>query len=187
VLALGVASSATAGTQQKPSTDIRAFRPEADTYVSAALPQSNFGQMRVLRADGSPLITSYLRFRIKKLKGEIAGVTLLLHARRGAQTTYQVRRVRADEWREFGLTYENAPRLSLRYASSKPVRRGAWNAVDVTPFIDETDGRVSLAITTTSPLGVVFASRETSHGPRLVVRTDTNGDKEPEPAPDPAP
>ena len=183
LLALGVASSATAGTQQKPSTNIRALRPEADTYVSAARPQSNFGQMRALRADGSPLTTSYLRFRIKKLKGEIAGVTLLLHARAGARTIYQVRRVRSDEWRESELTYENAPELSLRYASSKPVRRRAWNAVDVTPFIAGTDGRVSLAITTKNELGVVFESRESSHSPRLVVRTDTNGDQESAPAP----
>jgi hypothetical protein len=178
LLALAAASTATAGPQQKPSTQIRAFSPEADTYVSAAQPQRNFGQLHALRADGSPLTTAYLRFRVKKLRGEIAGVTLLLHAQAGASTSYQIRRVRANEWRESRLTYENAPRLSLRYASSKPVRRGAWSAVDVTPFIAADDGQVSFAITTKSALGVVFESRESKHGPRLVVRTDTNGDEE---------
>ena len=178
VLALAAASTATAGSQQKPSTQIRAFSPEADTYVSAAQPQRNFGRLQALRADGSPLTTAYLRFRIRKLRGEIAGVTLLLRAQAGASTSYQVRRVRENEWRELRLTYENAPRLSLRYASSKPVRRGAWSAVDVTPIVAQKDDLVSLAVTTKSALGFVFQSRESKHGPRLVVRTDTNGDKE---------
>jgi hypothetical protein len=178
LLALAAASSATAGPEQKPSTQIRAFSPEADTYVSAAQPQRNFGRLHALRADGSPLTTAYLRFRVKKLRGEIAGVTLLLHAQAGASTSYQVRRVRENEWREIRLTYENAPRLSLRYASSKPVRRGAWSAVDVTPMVARDDDLVSLAVTTKSARGFVFESRESKHGPRLVVRTDTNGDKD---------
>jgi len=178
LLALAAVSTATAGPQQKPSTQIRAFSPEADTYVSAAQPQRNFGRLQTLRADGSPLTTAYLRFRVKKLRGEIVGVTLLLHAQAGARTSYQIRLVREHEWREGRLTYQNAPRLSLRYASSKPVRRGAWSAVDVTPIIAQDVDRVSLAVTTKNTLGVVFASRESTHGPRLVVRTDTNGDKE---------
>lgn len=178
VLALAVASTATAGVQEKPSTEIRAFRPEADTYVSAAQPQRNFGRLPALKADGSPLTTAYLRFRVRKLQGAIVGVTLLLHAHAGARTSYQVRRVQEHEWREGRLTYVNAPRLSLRYASSKPVPRGAWSAVDVTPFIADDDGPVSLAITTRSRLGVVFESRESRHSPRLVVRTDTNSDEQ---------
>lgn len=182
-LALAVASTPTAGAEWRPSAEIRAYRAEADTYVSAAEPNKNFGRTTALRADGSPQTTVYLRFRVKRLKGDITDVTLLLHAQAGARTSYQVRRVRHDEWRERRLTYENAPRLSLRYASSKPVRRGAWSAVDVTPFVTDDDELVSLAITTRSALGVVFASRESRRGPRLVVRT-ANG-KGPGSAPEP--
>lgn len=151
--------------------DIRAFSPEADTYVTAARPETNFGSSRLLRADGAPRQTVFLRFRLRKLKGEITSVTLLLHAQAGARASYQVRRVYFDEWRERGLTFENAPRLSLRYVSSKPVRRGIWSAVDVTSFITDEDEVVSLAVTTRNARGVVFQSRESSHGPRLVVRT----------------
>jgi hypothetical protein len=171
-LVLAVASTATAAAaNEADGRAIRAFRPEADTYVSAAEPHRNFGRAAALEADGAPQAIVYLRFRITKENGAIDGVTLLLHAKRGARTSYQVRRVEAAEWRERRLTYSNAPRLSLRYTSSKPVRRGAWSAVDVTPFVREDDGVVSLAITTKSPLGVVFASRESTHGPRLVLRT----------------
>jgi hypothetical protein len=107
-------------------------------------------------------------------------VALLLHAQGSARASYQVRRVYDSDWREAGLTYANAPKLSLRYASSKAARRGAWSAVDVTPFASG-GGAVSLAITTKSALGVVFDSRESRHGPRLVVRSDNDGREEPTP------
>jgi hypothetical protein len=169
-LALAVAA-ASASAEAEASTELRAFRPDADTYVRADRPQTNFGRSHLLRADGSPQATTYLRFQLGKLTGQITSVTLLLHPQGGARTSYQVRRVYRDEWRERRLTFENAPRLSLRYASSKPVRRGAWSAVDVTSFVPDGLSLVSLAITTRSPLGVVFESRESKHGPRLVVRT----------------
>jgi len=171
VLVFAVAAIATAGAGARPVNTIRALTPEADTYVSAARPETNFGRSRSLRADGSPRTAAYLRFRLKNLNGEITSVTLLLHARGPARTSYEVRRVYEDDWRERGLTFENAPKHSLRYASSKPVRRGAWSAVDVTSFVTEDLGHVSLAVTTRSPRGVVFESRESRRGPRLVVRT----------------
>lgn len=170
-LVFAVAATASTGARSRQSNAIRALTPEADTYVSAARPETNFGRSRSLRADGSPRTAAYLRFRLKKLNGEITSVTLLLHARGPARTSFEVRRVYEDEWSERGLTFENAPRHSLRYASSKPVRRGAWNAVDVTSFVTDDLGRVSLAVTTRSPRGVVFESRESRRGPRLVVRT----------------
>jgi hypothetical protein len=171
-LTLAIASTAPAGAAGWRTAEIRAFRPVADTYVSAAQPRRNFGRTTALRADGSPAQTVYLKFRIKQVTGDLDDVTLLLHAQGGARTSYQVRRVRENDWRERRLTYENAPRLSLRYASSKPVRRGAWNAVDVTAFIANEDDDVSLAITTKNARGAVFASRESKRGPRLVLRTD---------------
>jgi hypothetical protein len=180
-LTVAIASTASADAVGWQTAEIRAFRPLADTYVSAAQPYRNFGRATSLRADGSPAQTVYLKFRVKQVKGDLADVTLLLHAQSGARTTYQVRRVREDDWRERLLTYEDAPRLSLRYVSSKPVQRGAWSAVDVTPFIDNEDGEVSLAITTKSARGVVFASRESRRGPRLVLRTDEQGSVEPPP------
>jgi hypothetical protein len=176
-LALGLlpawAGHAVAGTPAK----IRAYKPEADTYVTAAEPGRNFGRTQALRADGEPQSTVFLRFQIGELSSTVESVTLLLHGREGGRS-FQVRRVSQDEWREARLTYRNAPKLSLRYAASKPVRRGKWSAVDVTALISqENDREVSLAITTRSPLGLVFASRESKHGPRLVV-TSERSDKD---------
>lgn len=105
-------------------------------------------------------------------------MALLLHAEGSTRASYQVRRVYDNGWREGVLTYENAPKLSPRYASSKPVRRGAWSAIDVSPFVSG-GGAVSLAITTKSTLGVVFSSRESRYGPRLVVRSENDRSAEP--------
>jgi hypothetical protein len=181
VLTVAIAGTSAAAAKEKHSAEIRAFRPQADTYVSAAAPRRNFGGLNALRVDSSPEETVFLRFRLKKLKGEVTGVTLLLHAQSGSRRSYQVRRVYEDEWREDRLTYRTAPTLSPRYAASRPVRLGSWSAVDVSAFVTEDDERVSLAITTRSRRAIVFSSRESSHGPRLVVRTEGKGSEGPSP------
>jgi len=150
---------------------IRGLKPEADTYVSAAQPDRNFGLARILRADGSPHTKAYLRFRHSILSREVVSAILLVHVRAGDRAGFQVRRVPRNDWREDRLTYATAPRPSLRYASSSPVRGGHWSAIDVTPFLAAGDDTVTLAITTRSPLGIVFHSRESRQRPMLVVRT----------------
>jgi acid phosphatase type 7 len=165
IAATGAAPAATG-----PRAGIRAFEPVADTYVSSATPRSNFGRVRVLRVDGTPEETAYLRFNLTRISGEITSVTLLLHATTATRAGFAVRRVTRDVWRERLLTYLTAPQPSSRYTASKPVRRGVWSAIDVTPFVEDGDGEVSLALTTRAAQRLSFGSRESSHGPRLVVR-----------------
>jgi hypothetical protein len=169
ILAAGTAGGALA--DNGPSTpDIRAYSPEADTYVTAAQPDANYGHSLTLRVAGSPQTTTYLRFRLRNVPTNLASVILLLHTKTGTRATYQVRRADGLEWREGRLTYANAPRLSTRYAAAKMHRRGIWCAVDVTPIV-EGQMRVTLAITTRSSTAVVFHSRESRYGPRLVARS----------------
>jgi hypothetical protein len=168
-VALAAAAGA-ASAANGPTAEIRAFKPVADTHVSAARPQKNFGRAPILRVDGFPETTAYLRFDLRRLRGDITSVTLLLHPSTAGRASFAVRRVRVNEWRERRLTYDNAPRPSERYASSKPVRRGVWSAIDVTPFVQGDDSEVSLAITTHGARELSFGSRESRHGPRLVVR-----------------
>ena len=170
-VAAAAASSAAAPAQPSEPPEVRAFKPVADTYVSSASPHANFGRARVLRVDRAPETTTYLRFELKNLRGTADGITLLLHSNRGTRTSYEVRRVRSEEWSERELTFENAPRVSLRYASSRVVRRSAWSAVDVTALVGE-DEDVSLAITTRSARTVAFGSRESRYGPRLAVQLE---------------
>ena len=170
MLGTTAASAALAG-GGGPAARIRAFKPVADAYVTAAHPRTNYGGSHVLRVDAFPETTAYVRFELKKVRGEITSVTLLLHPTRAGRASYAVRRVRDGGWRERRLTYMNAPQPSPRYAASKPVRRGVWSAIDVTPFVDG-GGPVSFAVTTNAPRELSFGSRESIHAPTLVVRTD---------------
>ncbi len=174
LVTVALATAATAGASPEasgPAVKIRAFKPVADSYVTASHPRGNYGRARVLRVDGAPKTTAYLRFELGKLRGKITSVTLLLHPSTAARSGFAVRRVNGNEWRERRLTYANAPQPSPRYTASKPAHRGAWSAIDVTPFVDG-DGKVSLAITTRAAKELSFNSRESRYGPRLVVRTN---------------
>jgi hypothetical protein len=162
-------SSASAAT---PMDGYRVYTPVADTYVTAARVRANFGRSRVLRVDASPETTAFVRFRLKRTTAPAASVTLLLRPGSPGRARYAVRRVEENEWRERRLTYATAPHPSLRFASSRTVRRGAWSAVDVTSFVAAGDEEVSLAITTHGRQEISFGSRESQSGPRLVVRTD---------------
>ena len=169
VLIVAASAAGAAGGRVAGASDIRVFSPEADTYVTEAAPDTNFGRSLSLRASASPDTATYLRFRLETLPKRVSSVILLLHARTGTRTTYAIRRADTIAWRERHLTYTNAPRPSMRYAAAKLVRHGTWCAVDVTPIVD---GRthVTLAITSRSRTGVAFYSRESRLGPRLVVR-----------------
>ena len=162
-------SSATAAT---PMDGYRVYKPVADTYVTAVRANANFGRSRALRVDGSPETTAFVRFRLKPATAPTASVTLLLRPGSPGRSRYAVRSVEDNEWRERRLTYATAPHPSLRFASSRPVQRGAWSAVDVTSFVAAGDEEVSLAITTHGRQEISFGSRESQSGPRLVVRTD---------------
>jgi hypothetical protein len=177
VLAFG-AGATSAWAEKGRVAKIRGLKPEADTYVSARQPDRNFGRDRVLRAARSPRATAYLRFRHEILGRGVVSVTLLVHVRAGDRTAFEVRRVPRDEWREDRLTHTTAPRASLRYASSSPVRSGRWSAVDVTPFLAAGDDTITLAITTRSRRGIVFHSRESKRRPLLVIRTGGKVDKD---------
>ncbi len=175
-MALATAALATAAltvaapAANAPSTDIKAYKPVADAHVSSAQPRTNFGRAPVLRVDGAPETTTYLRFKLRKMGPEVTSVTLLLRPRSAARASFAVRLVTTRRWTETRLTFANAPPTSARYTAAKPVRLGAWNAIDVTPFV-EGGGEVSLAITTRGSQQLSFASRESRQGPRLVVRS----------------
>jgi hypothetical protein len=162
--------AAGAASAKDPAPTLQVFSAAADTYVTAARPAVNYGRALTLKASAAPETTTFLRFELKKAASEDATVILLLHARSGQRTAYQVRRVNQEAWAERRLTFANAPKLSSRYTAGKQKRQGSWNAVDVSAFVAGR-ARVSLAVTSRSPKGLVFQSRESKLGPRLVIQT----------------
>jgi hypothetical protein len=160
------AGAASAG--DKPPPALQVFGAAADTYVTVARPAANYGRALTLKA--GPQATTFIRFDLRQPASENATVILLLHAQSGQRAAYQVRRVTQIAWGERRLTFANAPKLSSRYTAGKQKQQGAWNAVDVSAFVAG-NARVSLAVTSRSAKGLVFHSRESKLGPRLVVQT----------------
>jgi hypothetical protein len=153
---------------------IRAIRPKADAFVSAASRTQNFGRARELKVDSSPTARSYVMFHVdlRSGHGKVKQVSLLLYSQTRSQVGYQVRLV-AERWRERRITFANAPASSRSFVPSGPLRARAWQAVDVTSLVSDDQRYVGFVLTTVSAKGAEFASRETKvHGPRLVVERE---------------
>lgn len=77
--------------------------PVADTYVSTAHRDANYGTEPTLRVDATPRIRSYLRFRVPEVSGRIVGAQLRLWSPTGDLAGYSVHPV-TSEWIEGDLT-----------------------------------------------------------------------------------
>jgi acid phosphatase type 7 len=150
-------------------SDERVYTPDTDAYVSTAHPDANYGTRPTLRADATPKIRSYLRFRLPDLSGRVVSARLRLWSRSGDLTGYQVHRVASTSWDELSITSDNAPEAGEPVATSGPFGAGLWTSADVTRLVQGNE--VSLALTSTSPQNVTFESREGPHKPQLVVKT----------------
>ena len=153
---------------------IRAMKPKADAFVSAANRTQNFGRARELKVTASPALRSYVLFDVDLHSIDVKQVSLLLYSRSRSRVGYQIRLV-GERWRERRITFANAPAVSPNFVMSGPLQAGAWKAVDITSLVTGDERRLSFALTTVSAKGAEFASRETGlHGPRLVVERQEN-------------
>jgi hypothetical protein len=174
LVAAGLSVQALSGAGLGRGPRIRAIRPKADAYVSAASRTQNFGRARELKVDSSPVVRSYVLFDVDLRSTEVRQVSLLLYSRTRLQAGYQIRLV-GERWRERRITFANAPGVSPNFVASGPLRAEAWKAVDVTSLVSGDERHISFALATVSAKGVEFASRETKqHGPRLVVERQEN-------------
>jgi hypothetical protein len=150
---------------------IMAVRAKADASVSAASVTQNFGRSRVLFVDASPRMRTYVRFNADLSSYDITHVSLLLYSRTRSRTGYRIQLV-YGRWREHKINWGNAPEVSPPFVASGPLRARKWKPVDVTSLVAGEE-RVSFALTTRSPNGLEFASRETGlRGPRLIVERE---------------
>jgi hypothetical protein len=148
----------------------RVYTAEADTYVTTAHPNANFGTATILRSDSTPKIRSYLRFRLHGLAGRIVRAELRLWSRTGDVVGYAVHSVASSSWAELATTLNNGPATEEPEATSGPFGPDSWSSAEVTRLV-QANRVVSLMLTTTSHQNIVFDSREATHQPQLVVRT----------------
>lgn len=147
------------------------FIPVADSYVNESSPTMNYGTSSSLRADGSPLVRSYLRFNVQGLVGTVTKATLRVYATSSSSVGYDIHGVSDNSWGETTLNFTNAPAFGPVVVSSGPFTGPIWKEMDVTVLING-DGTYSLALTTPHTTAISFASREAgATAPQLIIET----------------
>lgn len=152
------------GAEEKQAAVRERLFPVADAFVTAGMPGRNFGKRTVLRADGSPVTRSYLKFRVPEAPSR---AILKVWSRANHKAGFRVSSTRTT-WTEQNITYDNAPPVRSIRASSGALAPGQWVNLDVSDAVT-TAGDVSFALETDSSRAVVVASRESTKSPRLVV------------------
>jgi parallel beta-helix repeat protein len=147
------------------------FIPVADSYVNADAPTINYGTVSSLRADGTPLVRSYLRFDLQGIVGTVTKATLRVYANSSSSVGYDIRSVSDHTWGETTINYTNAPAFGPVVVSSGRFTGPVWTEVDVTLLING-DGTYSLALTTPHTTAISFASRQAgANAPQLIIET----------------
>ena len=147
-----------------------AYTAEADAYVSTAHPHANYGGDPTLRADATPRIHSYLRFRLDGLAGRPVRAQLRLWSSTGNLAGYSVRVAPDASWKEPAITSSHRPAAGEAIARSGPFGPNAWTSTDVTSLVVGSD-EVTLVVSTKSTQAIAFDSREGIHKPQLMVQT----------------
>jgi hypothetical protein len=145
------------------------FVPIADAYVYESKPTTNYGTSNLLRADGSPIMESFLRFNIQGVNGTITRVTLRVYANSASSAGYYIGNVTNNTWTESTINYNNAPTIGSSVGSSGQFSAGTWTTVDITSLVTG-NGIVNLGLYTTSSTAISFNSRQSSiNVPQLIV------------------
>jgi acid phosphatase type 7 len=156
---------------QSSSTGSVAFSPVADAYVTADIPNTNYGASQMIRFDASPVVNGYLTFTVQGLSGSIATAKLRIYANSSSSSGCKVFSVPDVSWGERSITFNNAPALGAQIGSYGAIRSSSWIEIDVTPLVTG-NGTFSLAISGINTTAVSLASRESgSFVPQLVVAT----------------
>jgi hypothetical protein len=145
------------------------FKPVADAYVTAAIPNTNYGGSKMLRFDNNPVVKSYLTFNVQGVAAPIASVKLRIYANSSSSQGCHIYIVSNNSWGERSITYNNAPPPGNQIGSTGGFRSNKWIEVDVTALVTG-NGTFSLMLVGINSTAVSLASRESgSHAPQLIV------------------
>ena len=146
------------------------FSPDADTYVNATSPDSNYGGAMTFRLDSTPDVRAYVRFIVKGLAGmSIAHARMMIYSNQGSSLGFQIQSVADNSWGERTTNYGNAPALGGVLAASGPISAGSWVTIDLSAYITG-EGMYTFGISTTSKSALSFPTRESGQdAPQLVI------------------
>jgi hypothetical protein len=147
------------------------FIAVSDAYVNESSPTTNYGTATTLRADGLPMVRSYLRFNVQGVSGSITRVTLRVYANSSSSSGYSVNSMADNSWAELTINYNNAPPVGGSVGSSGAFIGGVWTSIDITPLVTG-NAVLSLGLTTTNSTAISLGSRESgATAPQLIIET----------------
>jgi hypothetical protein len=148
---------------------------QADAYVDASNPSTNYGTRTTLRTDNSPVVNSYLKFNVTGLSGNtLSSAVLRVFTNSSNSTGYTVHSVSNTSWGETSITYSNAPAMGSSVGSSGSFGSGVWTSVNVTSLV-KGDGLISFGLTSSSSTATSYASRESgANAPQLVLTINSS-------------
>jgi hypothetical protein len=166
----GATNTSTATPTSTSASSSLIFNPVADSYVDSSNPAANFGTSTALRVDGSPVVSSYLRFTVQGSSGgSISHVRLLIYANSASSIGISALTVADNTWGEKTITFSNAPPTGNTLVTSPAVATGTWITLDVTSYVTG-EGTFSFGVSTTGGTAISLASRESgAHSPQLIV------------------
>jgi hypothetical protein len=150
---------------------VRMFAAAADTRVDQSTPGGNFGSATTMKADGSPVSDTLIRFDVADLAGTVSDARLRLYVTNGSgngPTLYPS----DPAWSESEVTWNTRPdRTGGAAGDLGSISTGTWVEYDVTALVDG-NGPVGFDLASTSSDGTEFRTREgISKPPELVVTT----------------
>ena len=152
-----------------PITTPVTFTATADAPVKSSSPTKNYGTLVDLRTrSGDPAYSSYIRFDPAGLSGAPAKAVLRLYVSDASKAAGVIART-GTAWAEGTITFTNAPApVGPALATLGKTVLGTWVEIDVTSAVTG-NGPVAFLLSGTTTDSAIFASRETTTKPQLVV------------------
>lgn len=156
-------------TATSPAGSLLTFASNADSYVRADKPRSNFGTNNALWVDGgAAAYETYLRFPVTGVSGPVQKAVLRVYA-----TSPTVNGVAAygagNNWTETTINWNTKPARTTSALDTKaPTVAGSWVEFDVTTMVTA-DGTYDFSLVMNNVDAVSFSSREGSQPPQLVL------------------
>jgi fibronectin type 3 domain-containing protein len=164
-------------TATTPATTSFTIPAEADAYVDAGTPTTNYATAKLRTDGGSTPDESFLRFTVAGVSGGVTNAKLRIHAYTGTVDGPAVYAT-TNSWGESTITWNTRPlRTSAARDDKGAIASNTWVEFDVTPFVTG-NGTYSFTLAQTTSDGVDYRQREyATNRPELVLTTGTDTQK----------
>lgn len=147
------------------------FALERDATVVRDEPTTSYGTASDIIVDGSPEREIYLAFTIRDVPGSIQSVKLRVFCTAGGGDRPSAQRT-SSKWNENDITWNNRPRRAGDRVStgSSGAGTGKWLNLDFSDLVKR-NGTYGIVLSLDSADSLVFAARESSTPPQIIVTT----------------